>query len=258
MNLRTAKQVGAEAVREAGEMLMKHFERLHKAKFKQKHDIVTKMDVQVEKLLMDRIREEFPDHNILTEESGAHYESSEYTWLVDPIDGTINYFHASPPFRVAMCLVKDKVPILSFIYNPIKEDLYVAEKGKGATKNGKRLRVSNNQSLARTIVMTHISSHINARARTLLALGSIFRKVLHIRVIGCGTAAITYIADAKFDVFFNISTNSWDILPGALLIEEAQGKATDISGGKLTIESTSILATNSKLHNKMLELLKKV
>lgn len=258
MDKNLAKKVGAKAVTEAGKLVMTKFARINKMTFKRKNDIVTEMDYESEKLIIDIIRKHFPDHNFYTEESGTIDEQSDYTWLVDPIDGSINYFHAMAPFRIAVCLLHKEEPIMTFIYNPLRKQLHFAEKGKGAFLDGKRIKVSDNNDLKHTIVHTHISSRIDARARTLLGLGSIFREILHVRVIGSGIAATTYIADGKFDVFFNISTNPWDVLPGALLVEEAGGKVTDVNGKKVTIDSTSILATNGKIHRKMLRMLKNV
>lgn len=255
MDKKIAKKVLIEASKNAGKVLMKNLGKVENATLKNRSDLVTKVDLESEKLIVSLIKKEFPSHHILTEESGFLKGKSKYTWVIDPIDGTINYYYGMSPFRIGIGLLEDGKPILTAIYNPIKSDLYFAEKGKGATLNGKRITVSSNYDLNNAVVMTHMSSKKEARMRTILFLETIFKKVMHMRVFGSGLSALSYIANGKFDVFFNVNTNPWDILPGSLLVEEAGGVVTDIYGGKISIESNSILATNGKVHNDMLKLL---
>ena len=170
----------------------------------------------------------------------------------------MNYYHAASPFRVAVCLVENNIPLISAIYNPVRDQLYFAERGKGATLNNRKIKVNNNFELKNSVVMTHISSKKDARVRTIIALDSIFNKTLHMRMFGSGLAAMTYVASGKFDVFFNISTHPWDILPGALIVEEAGGVVTDIQGKKINADSKSVLATNGKVHADMLKLLQDI
>ena len=252
------KKISTECVKEAGKLLIDNMDKVKKVTFKAKSDIVTDIDLQSERIMINKIKSIFPEHSILSEESGFADHHSEYLWIMDPIDGTMNYYHASPPFRVALCLMYKQKPILSAIYNPVKDELYYAQAGQGATLNDKRIVVNENFELKNSIVMTHISSKKDGRARTILALDSIFKKTLHMRMFGSGLAAMCYVASGKFDVFFNVKTYSWDILPGALLIQEAGGVVTDIEGNKITTESTSILATNGKVHDQMLQLLEDI
>jgi myo-inositol-1(or 4)-monophosphatase len=258
MDMHRAKKVAIECVTEASTLLMKNLEKVKRVSFKAKHDIVTSVDIQSEKIIVDKIRANFPDHNILSEESGFTDEHSDYEWVIDPIDGTMNYYHASAPFRVALCLMRKQQPILTALYNPIKKELYYAELGKGATLNHKKIHVTRNSQLKNSVVMTHISSKRDARVRTILALDSFFKETLHMRIFGSGLSAMSYVASGKFDVFFNVQTYPWDILPGALLVQEAGGLVTDILGKPITLKSTSVLATNKKVHAQMLHLLKDV
>lgn len=258
MDTTLAKKIATESVKEAGKILMENLDKVKSISFKAKSDIVTDIDIQSEKIIIEKIKANFPDHSILSEESGFADLHSEYTWIMDPIDGTMNYYHASSPFRVALCLLYKKLPIISAVYNPIKDELCFAEAGKGATLNGKRIIVNENFDIKNSVVMTHISSKKDARARTILALDSIFKKTLHMRIFGSGLAAMSYVASGKFDVYFNVKTYPWDILPGALLVQEAGGVVTDIEGNKITTESSSVLATNGKVHEQMLQLLKDI
>lgn len=257
MNIELAKKVAKEAVRDAGKLLMESFNKLDSFSLKGKSDIVTEVDLKSESLIMDLIKNNFPDHSILSEEAGFIKNNEKYIWVIDPIDGTINYYYGMAPFRVALCLLEDKKPIISAIYNPVKDHLYFAKKGEGATLNGGKIMVSSNDDLKNSIVMTHLSSKKEARIRTISVLDSIFDKSMHMRMFGSGIAAMTYVASGKFDVFFVVSTHAyaWDILPGALLIEEAGGMVTDLKGDNATLETASVLATNGKVHKEMLRLL---
>jgi myo-inositol-1(or 4)-monophosphatase len=258
MNNEQFTKIAIECVMGAGKIVRDNFEKVEHMSFKGRSDIVTQIDLDSEKFIIDKISEHFPGHSIHSEESGLDDHHSEYTWIMDPIDGTINYYHGNGPFRVGLCLLKDKQPIITAIYNPIADRLYFAEKDKGATLNGKRIIVNENFDIRNSVVMTHLSSKKDARARTILALESIFNHTMHMRMFGSGLAAMSYIASGKFDVYFNVKTNPWDILPGALLIEEAGGLVTDIEGKKITNESTSVLATNGKVHNECLKLLENI
>lgn len=247
-----------ESAREAGKLLMDNLHKVKHFSSKGRGDIVTEIDLRSEKLIVEKITRNFPDHSILSEERGFIDKGSKYIWMIDPIDGTINYYHASTPFRVGVCLLKDRKPVISAILNPAKDELYFAEKGQGAKLNGKGIKVSSNPVMKSCIVLTHLSSKKEPRAKAIRALENVFSKTMHMRMFGSGLAAMTYVASGRFEIFFNVKTSPWDILPGALLVEEAGGKVTDIEGKKITYDSDSVLATNGKVHMKMLELLKNI
>lgn len=258
MSTESPALIAQKIVKEAGQFLMANFEKVQTVSFKGKGDIVTQADLGAEEIITQALAKYFPDHSVLSEEAGLHDNHSKYIWIVDPLDGSINYYHGSSPFRVGLCLLENKAPILTAVYNPLKDMLYFAEKGRGATLNGRPISVNANDDITRSIVMTHLSSHKTPRARTILALENIFSHTMHMRMFGSGLAAMSYVASGKFDVFFNVKTSPWDILPGALLIQEAGGTATDIKGGKITYKSTSVLATNGLVHRKMLGLLENI
>jgi len=258
MDINLASNIAKEAVKNAGKLLMDHYGKPHEVSLKGKSDIVTDIDIASEKIILDAIKKHFPDHSILSEEGGGLKYSEKYLWITDPIDGTINYYYGAAPFRVALCLLEDKNPIITAIYNPLKDHLYFAQKGKGATMNGKKITVSNNSELKNSVIMAHLSSKREARVRTISVLDNIFSKSMHMRVFGSVTASMTYIASGKFDVFFNVKNEIWDILPGAFLVQEAGGIVTDVKGNKINYESDSVLATNGKVHKEMLKLLENI
>lgn len=259
MNLKIARKVSKNAVFEAGKILMSNIDKVKKISYKRKSDIVTDIDLKCNRKIIEIIKKEFPDHSIISEETGVKNDfKSDYTWIIDPLDGTINYTIGYPPFRVGICLMKKEINILSAIYNPVKNQLYFAERGGGATLNGKKIRVNNNGYLLNSVVMTHLSSRKQYRVKTISMLNSVFEHSLQIRIFGSGLSSLCYIARGNYEAFFNIYTYPWDIFPGELLIREAGGKVTDIKGDKLTLESDSIIASNGKVHDQILEILEKV
>ncbi len=179
-------------------------------------------------------------------------------WVVDPIDGTTNYYYGMNPYRVGICLLEDKRPILNVLYNPTKDEIYVAQKGRGAFLNDKKITVSDNTGLKNSVVMFHLSSKKEARSKTLNILDAIAQESMHLRMYGSSLAQMSYVASGKFDVYFNVLLKPWDILPGALLVQEAGGIVTDIGGKEINYESTSVLATNGKVHDQMLKLLQNI
>lgn len=256
MDISLAGNIAKEAVKKAGKMLMEHYGHIAEVSFKGKSDIVTNVDKESEKIILGAIKNHFPGHMVLSEEAGLISGEEKYTWVIDPLDGTINYCYGSELFSIGICLLENKKPILSTIYRPIKDDLYFAIKGQGATLNGSRIQVSDRDQLKDSVVMFHLSSKKEHRKRTIDILDNIFKNSLHMRMFGGGLMSMAYIAEGKFNVFFNVKTNPWDILPGTLIIEEAGGKVTDINGKEIDYHSDSVLATNGKVHDEMLKLLK--
>jgi len=259
MDIELAKTTAISGAKTAGKVLGDNFLSKKNMSLKDKSSIVTEMDLKAEKIILDMIKSNFPDHDILSEEAGLIGDNTaKYTWVIDPIDGTTNYYYGMNPYRVGICLLEDKRPILNVLYNPTKDELYVAQKGEGAFLNDKKITVSGNTDLNNSVIMTHLSSRKEARTKTLSVLDNIFSKSMHMRLFGSSLASLSYIANGKFDVYFSVSLKPWDILPGALLIEEAGGKVTDIKGGEITYESTSVVATNGKVHDQILKLLEDI
>lgn len=143
MDIESAKKVAVGAAKEAGKMLNDNFQQAKELSFKGPKDMVTDFDVKAEKIILDAIKKSFPDHAILSEGAGVlGSSSSQYMWVIDPVDGTKNYYYGIDPYRVGICLLENAKPVLNVLYDPTKDELYVAEKGKGAFLNGKRIHVS--------------------------------------------------------------------------------------------------------------------
>lgn len=257
-DIELAKETAINAVKGAGDILMANLYEEKRVSFKGPGDIVTHVDIESEKLIMDLIKKNFPDHSILSEESGLTDKKSEYTWVLDPIDGTANYYHSFDPFCVGLCLLKNDESLVAAVYNPMRDHFYFAEKGKGTTLNGKIIKVSS-KGTEDSLIQTGISSSKKeVRDRIIPNLEKIISACSQIRMPGSGLSSLAYVADGSSEAFFSIKTNPWDILPSTLLIQEAGGKVTEIDGKKINLKSTSVLATNGIVHDELLELLKDI
>ncbi|HHE65146.1 MAG TPA: hypothetical protein ENL09_03885, partial [Bacteroidetes bacterium] len=175
MDTNKAKEVAIECALEAGKLLTDNFEKIKKVSFKAVGDIVTNVDDESEELIIKKIKANFPDHSILSEEAGMEDNSSEYLWLLDPLDGTATYSCGNSPFRVIIALLHKGEPIISAIYNPVKDDLYLAVKGEGATLNGKKITVTDNSELRNFLLLVHLSSKEDARLRVLKILNDLIK-----------------------------------------------------------------------------------
>jgi len=255
-NQKLLKTVAQRAVRRSGRLVYKNFHRIQQVALRTRKELVLRTDMQSEKIIINEIRRYFPEHNLLSEECGQRTQGSDYTWVIDPLDGTVNYYNGITPFRIGLCVLYRNQPTISAIYNPMKNNLYFAEKGRGAWLNQKRIRVSRRNDIHNCLIMTHLSSRKVARQLTIRQLETLFQHNMRIRLFGCGLAGLTYIAQGTLDVFYNLLTYPWDILPGALLVKEAGGKVTETNGHKLTASSTSVLATNGKFHTPILHLIR--
>ncbi len=256
MDYQIARKVAQTAVRRAGRLLLENFQKVQRIEIKTRRDLVLAIDLKAERLIVQEIQRHFPDHNILSEQAGFTDKGSPYTWVIDPMDGSVNYYNGVAPFCTSMALVYRQTTILSAIYDPMEKKLYYAERGKGAWVNDRRLRVSRHADIHNTLVMTHLSSRRIARALTLKTFGRLYDYDMRIRLFGSGIAALTYVASGTFDIFYNILTYPWDIVSGALLVEEAGGKVTDFQGRPITLKSTSIVATNHRFHATILRIVK--
>ncbi|MDD5342527.1 MAG: inositol monophosphatase family protein [Patescibacteria group bacterium] len=256
MNNNRARQVIQTAVRRAGRLLLKNFNKVQRVELKTRKDLVLAIDVQLEKMILRDLRRHFPEYNTLSEQQGFSDHGSAYTWVLDPMDGSVNYFNGVLPVCVGVALVYRNTIILSAVYEPLEKRFYFAERGQGAWLNGRQIKVSRHTDIHNTLVMTHLSSRRIARALTLKTFGRLYDHDMRIRMNGSGIAALAYVAAGKFDVFYNILTYPWDIIPGALLVQEAGGKVTDFQGRPITLKSTSVLGTNRRFHSTLLRLVK--
>ena len=252
-------QVAIAAAKEAGRVQMLHLGHSHRVEYKGDIDLVTVVDKLSEKAIVERITAAFPDHDLLAEETLFEKKGSPWKWIIDPLDGTTNYFRGYPCFCVSIGLEVDGEVELGVVYNPVLDELFHAERGGGAFLNGKPISVSRVNDLNRSFLCTGFPYDVREYADFYLRY---FREFI-IRSFGIrrpGSAAIdlSYLAAGRFDGFWELKLHPWDVAAGSLIITEAGGKVTDFKGGLFGIYSGEMLASNGLIHEEMLEVIREV
>lgn len=244
---------------EAGEVLRHYWGKLSNVQQKGfSWDLVTEADQESEDIILGRIKEYFPDHAILSEEAGEHLiDQSPYCWVVDPLDGTTNYTHQYPFVSISIALMHKGTPIAGVVYNPIMNELFQGEKGKGSTLNQQPLKVSKVETLEKSLLSTGFAYDRQTNPDTNYAE---FCHITHITqgVRRGGSAAIdlAYVAAGRLDGYWERGLNPWDIAAGILLIEEAGGTVTAYDGQAVEINSGRLVTSNGKIHQELLNELK--
>jgi myo-inositol-1(or 4)-monophosphatase len=247
-----------QTARDAGAILV---DRLGRAQVSNKGDIdlVTEADVASEQLIIERIRSHYPRHAILAEESGASEElntgKSEWKWIIDPLDGTTNYAHGYPCFCVSIGLEREGVIEIGVIYDPSRDELFAAERGQGATLNGRRMRVSDVADLNQAMLCTGFPYNVRERPNFARDFANFTMTAQAVRRDGSAAIDLAYLACGRFDGFWEDGLNAWDVAAGILLIEEAGGQITDFKGGPVDIYAAKLLASNGLIHDAMMRVL---
>jgi myo-inositol-1(or 4)-monophosphatase len=243
--------------REAGEIVREGFKRNLKIDYKtNESDLVTDVDKASEKHISDFIKKKFPSHGILAEESGNIKNGSEYTWVVDPIDGTVNFAHGLPIFSISIGLQKNGKTIAGVVYDVPRDVIYSAENGGGAYANDKKINVSDNSNIGHSILVTGFPYNIRENPYNALEkFVALTRASRGVRRLGSAAIDFCYVAEGVFDGFWEVYLNPWDICAGKLLVEEAGGSVTDFKGEDINIDSKQILATNGRINKDMIEIL---
>src|SRR5713101_6992521 len=242
-------ETAVEIAREAGGLLATLFERRIPFESKGEFDLVTEADRASERLVVERLSRHFPSHAIVAEEGGGHESSSGYRWYVDPLDGTTNFAHSFPVFNVTLALESSGELIAGVIFDPIKAELFTAERGAGSYLNGGRIHVSKTSKLENALVATGFPSrkrHLNINIHFYHQLGMLTHGVRR-----CGSAAIdlAYVASGRLEAFWEFGLNPWDMAAGVLLVEEAGGKCSGMHGGPLQLRGPDVLVDNGLLHD---------
>ncbi len=254
--------IAIEAALEAGKFLkanvgkIKHIER----KTGQETNLVTEIDRQSEALIIKKIKEHFPGHAILGEESGADSNASDYKWIIDPLDGTTNYTHGLPIFCVTIGVEYRGEIIVGAIYDPNADELYTAEKGKGAFLNGKKISVSTTETLINALVVTGFPYNVKDNPDNVIEHFVNFLPVTQgVRRLGSAAIDLAYIASGRFDGYWEMTLQPWDKAAGILLVKEAGGVVTNFSNTDTDIiYNPNTLATNGIIHEQMLKVIRMV
>jgi len=245
--------------KEAGEIIREGFNKNVKIAYKSNEkDLVTEVDKLSEKHITDFIKAKYPSHGILAEESGNIKEGEEYLWVIDPLDGTVNFAHGLPVFSISIGLRKNKQTIAGIVYDIMQNIIYSAEKGKGAFADSKKIHVTENKNLGHALLVTGFPYSIESNPDNALGkFTSLTMAARGIRRLGSAAIDLCYVAKGVFDGFWEVFLNPWDMCAGKLIVEEAGGFVTDFEGNEMDIYSKKILATNGKIHQSMIEILKK-
>jgi myo-inositol-1(or 4)-monophosphatase len=217
---------------------------------------VTNVDPQAQAMIIDAVKKKFPGHGIIAEEGLTRDVDAEYIWIIDPLDGTHNYIRGVPIFGVSIGVVRRDKFIGGVIYMPVEDELYVAETGNGAYKNGAAIKVSTHQDLKECSVS--YDSGIRYHPQALLPiLGEIADKSFNVRMFGSSARALSYLAEGKVDISVEFEDQPWDCAAGICLIEQAGGKVTDLSGRPMAHTTIGYIATNGHTHGTVLDIVRK-
>ena len=239
--------------REAGALLMKHFQQHVKVEYKGEADLVTLADRKSEALIRERIRQHWPTHDILGEEGGLHDTGSDYRWYVDPLDGTTNFAHGFPVFCVSLALEYKREIIAGVIFDPTRDELFAAEKGSGAWLNQQPIHVSKTANLAECLVATGFPSHKRHKNPNIFFYHQITLHTHGVRRAGSAALDLCCVACGRFDGFWEFNLHPWDTAAGVLIVEEAGGIVTDFRGKKFHLNSQETLASNGLVHQPLLD-----
>lgn len=252
--------IAVRAARAAGDIIVRAMDRtdLLTVTLKSRNDFVSDVDRQAEHEIVTILQKAYPDHAILGEEHGEQGASrSDYVWVIDPLDGTTNFLHGFPQFAVSIGLFYRGRVERGVIYDPLRQELFTAARGAGATLNNRRLRVTKQKGLSGALLGTGIPFKDQSYIDPYLGmLKSLLKDAAGIRRAGSAALDLAYVAAGRFDGFWEIGLQKWDMAAGVLLVQEAGGLVSDLEGGDKHFETGGIVTANPRLHTAMLELIK--
>ncbi|MCH8205690.1 MAG: inositol monophosphatase [Chloroflexi bacterium] len=245
---KTAMEVAREAAIKAGTILIERFSQIKEVSFKGRGNVVTDVDLEVEREIFAVLGREFPSMGLLGEESEGVRPDSGYAWIVDPLDGTRNYVSGIPFFSVVVGLALDGEVLVGVNYDPIRDEMFHAERGKGAFLNDEPIRVSQKTSIEECILGMDMSYNDEGASNGLNAIVSLWPGMQTVRIMGSAALGIAYAAAGRHDLYFHHQLEPWDQVAGLLLVEEAGGVITDRSGKRAGLHSDGLIASSKALH----------
>lgn len=246
-------EAAISAAREAGEVLRSGFGKSHDVEYKGEVDLVTETDAEAERVVVEKLREAFPGYGVLSEEGGTIAEGEGGRWIVDPLDGTVNYAHALPFFAVSIALEKMGKPAVGVVYDPLADELYTARRDEGAYRNGEPLQVSRTPEPIQALVATGFPHDRDRMSGALEIFGRFAVKTRSMRRLGSAALNLCYVAAGRLDAYYERGVNPWDVAAGVLLVEAAGGRITDYNGRDFDLDSPEVVASNGLLHPAMVE-----
>lgn len=252
------KIFAVDLARKAGVLLKEKFSQKHDIHYKGEINLVTEADKMSDDLIITAIRQTFPDHGILSEESPAIVGGGKLRWIIDPLDGTTNYAHGYPVFCVSIALVKEGVIVLGVIYDPLREEMFVAVRGEGAFLNGGKMAVSPTRDISRSLLATGFPYDIRESKENNLDYFNVMAKeVQAIRRAGAAALDIAYVAAGRFDGFWELKLMPWDMAAGCLMVEESGGVVSGLFGERWSMSLPHVLVSNGLIHEQMIAVFKK-
>lgn len=251
------KETLLTAIEEAGKTIKYYFDKPFEITNKEGvNNLVTEVDKRSEQVIIDIIKKNFPDHFILSEEVGALSQESAYKWIIDPIDGTVNYANGIPICCVSIGLEHEGRMILGAVFNPFMNEMFFAEKGKGAFLNDQPLRVSEKREVMKSCLVTGFPyTYVNTANGPLEVFDRLVRNGVPVRRLGSAAIDLCWVAAGRFDGFYEHHLQTWDSAAGFLMVEEAGGKVTDFADHYYSPYQPQILATNGKIHDELLQII---
>jgi myo-inositol-1(or 4)-monophosphatase len=238
--------------REAGALLMDYFHQHVKIEYKGDVDLVTVADRKSEALILERIRKQFPTHDVMGEEGTRIETGSDYKWYVDPLDGTTNFAHGYPVFCVSLAVEHRGKRIAGVVYDPTRDEMFAAGLGGGARLNDKAIHVSATPNLGECLIATGFPSQKRHKNPNIYFYHQLTLRTHGVRRAGSAALDLCNVASGRFDGFWEFNLNPWDTAAGVLIVEEAGGKVTDFSGGEFQLASHETLASNGLVHDALL------
>jgi myo-inositol-1(or 4)-monophosphatase len=253
------KEVLLNAAREAGKIIFEYFDGTFKIGHKEGiNNLVTEVDKHAEDKIIKVIRATFPAHSIISEEAGEMIKKSDYQWIIDPIDGTVNFAHGIPICCVSIGLLHDDEIIMGAVYNPMMNELFFAEKGKGATLNGQPITVSTKSNFKTAFLVTGFPYNWpDGAEHPIKVFEKLILEGLPIRRLGSAAIDLCWVACGRFDGFWEYNLQAWDVAAGYLMVQEAGGIVTDFDGVPANVFTKQTLATNGLIHDAMLAVIKR-
>lgn len=246
-----ARLLAERTAREAGKLLVENLDTGFSIAKKGRINLVTEMDLKSEKLITARIQDHFPSHQILAEEGGASEKPSPFKWVIDPLDGTTNYAHGYRFFSVSIALEAHGRIVVGIVYDPVTDEMFSAEAGKGAFLNNSPIRVSSESSVGESMLTTGFAYEAKAMQANLALFNRLVPKARAVRRDGSAALDLCYTACGRFDGFWELSLSAWDVAAGKLIVEEAGGHVTRFDGSPCSIYDQEILATNGRIHEEL-------
>jgi len=254
------RRVAVDAARAAGHLLKNELLGPRRIAYKDSPtNLVTEMDARAEELVVGRLAAAFPDDAVLAEERGATAGRSGRRWIIDPLDGTTNYAHGLPTFGVSIALEQDKRVELGVVFDPNLDELFVAERGRGATVNDRPLAVSTTATLDESLLATGFPYNIRqTKDNNLTEYAAFSVRARAVRRMGSAVLYLSWLACGRLDGYWELRLGPWDVAAGSLLVEEAGGRITDLSGGTLDLDAPSLVASNGPIHDAVLAVLHEI